>query len=161
MNPKEQKREYRIHQAFEVGVILKGVNAALEIIFGVLLLFTMRYADLLTALVQNELVEDPDDFLARHFDKITHILSPQFQFYGALYLLSHGIVKAFLVWGLLKEKIWAYPASIAVLIFFVIYQVIRIMQTGSVPLIALTVFDLTVLWLIWHEYRLMTKHQKS
>ena len=155
-----QKEEHYIHQAFEVGVILKGVGASLETLLGFALLFTMQISDVILTLIQNALVDDPDSFFARHMDRITHLLNPHFQFYGALYLLSHGIVKAFLVWGLLAKKMWAYPASIAVLILFIAYQLIKILQTSSVPLILLTVFDLAVLWLIYHEYKVMQKHMK-
>ncbi len=153
-------REKNIHQLFEVGVLLKGVNATVEILLGILLLFTMQIGDVIIALVQNELVDDPNDFFATHFSQLSQYLQPQVQLYGALYLLSHGIVKAVLVWGLLKNKLWAYPASLAVLALFILYQGIRIIQYHSVALMLLTVFDIVVLGLIWHEYRVMSKHVK-
>jgi len=36
---------------------------------------------------------------------------------------------------------------------FIVYQIYRFTLTGSIALIALTVFDLIVIWLIWLEYR--------
>lgn len=153
-----QKGEKRIHQAFEISVLLKGANALVELVLGVVLLFSTRLNDVLLALIQNELVEDPGDFLARHADQFAHYLTPQFQLYSALYLLSHGIVKIVLVWGLLRNKLWAYPASLAVLSLFILYQVIKIAQNHSIALILLTLFDLVVMWLIWHEYKQLQQH---
>ncbi len=147
--------EKALHEAFEISVVLKGINAVLELVFGSVLFFSTGLNDVLLTLIKNELIEDPNDFFARHAGQFTHYLSPQFQWYGALYLLSHGAIKIVLVWGLLRRKLWAYPASLAVLSLFILYQLIKIAQNHSIPLILLTLFDLIVMWLIWHEYRSM------
>ena len=152
-----ERHEKRIHQVFEISILLKGANALLELLLGLLLLVSTQLNDLLIALIENELVEDPGDFFARHAGQLTHYLTPEFQLYSGLYLLSHGIVKAALVWGLLRDKLWAYPASLAVLALFVLYQVIKIVQNHSIALVILTIFDLVVMWLIWHEYKLKPK----
>jgi uncharacterized membrane protein len=69
------------------------------------------------------------------------------------------LVKVLLVIGLLKEKRWAYPASLAILAAFVAYQVYRYSYTHSIGLIVLTAFDLVVIWLVWHEWRLLRRHR--
>ena len=46
--------------------------------------------------------------------------------FGAVYLLTHGLVKVVLVVALLLNKLWAYPAMIAVLLLFIGYQLYRI-----------------------------------
>jgi len=71
----------------------------------------------------------------------------------AIYLLSHGVVKMFAVIALLKNKIWGYPLSIVVFVGFIVYQLHRFTLTKGISLIALTVFDLIVIGLIWLEYR--------
>lgn len=81
------------------------------------------------------------------------------QNFYAFYLLSHGIVKLALVVALLKDQLWAYPASLVVLGLFIAYQLYRFSYTGSAGLIILTVFDLFVMVLIWHEYRLVRHHK--
>jgi uncharacterized membrane protein len=67
-------------------------------------------------------------------------------------------VKVALVVGLLKEKLWAYPASLVVMSLFVLYQLYRFSYTHGFGLIVLTVFDVIVMILIWHEYGLMRRH---
>ena len=143
-----------LHELFEIGVLLKGANAILEIGIGVALLF-VNVGDILRTLIEDQLVEDPDSFLARQLMRFASHFSPHAQFFAALYLLSHGAVKTVLVVGLLKRKIWAYPASLAVLGLFILYQTIKLIQTHSIALLLLNIFDISLVYLIWREYRRM------
>src|ERR1019366_3571924 len=113
---------------------------------------------LVNRLTQEELIEDPNDFIATHMLAMAQGFSVNSKNFYAFYLLSHGIVKLALVAGLLRNKLWAYPASLVVLAIFVAYQIYRFSDTQSIGLIVLTVFDLFVMVLIWHEYRLMRRH---
>lgn len=60
--------------------------------------------------------------------------------------------------GLLREKLIAYPASLAALAGFIAYQIYRYSYTHSVGLLVLTAFDLIVMALVWHEWRLLRRH---
>lgn len=73
--------------------------------------------------------------------------------FGALYLLSHGLVKVVLVAGLLLRRYWAYPAAILIFLFFLIYQLYRWTHTHAPELILLSVIDVFVILLTWAEYR--------
>ena len=64
------------------------------------------------------------------------------------------MVKLALVIGLLRNKLWAYPASLVGTGLFILYQLYRYSYTHGFGLIVLTIFDVFVMWLIWHEYRL-------
>ena len=139
-------QERRIHQVFVISVAAKGLHALIEIAGGIALyLFS-------SAAIANWIDHiDKNEWLARHFP-----LSEQ-GFY-AFYLLSHGLVKAVLVVGLLKQKLWAYPASFAVFGLFIAYQLYRYSFTQDFGLILLSIFDLFVIALAAHEYRLLRKH---
>jgi uncharacterized membrane protein len=152
--------ERRIHQIFEVSVLLKGAHALMECIGGVALavVSTGTIAALVNTLTQEELIEDPNDFVATHLLVLAQNFSVSSQHFYAFYLLSHGLVKIFLVIGLLKNKLWSYPTSLAVMSLFIFYQLYRFFYTRSLGLIVLTVFDLIVMVLIWHEYRLSRRH---
>jgi uncharacterized membrane protein len=63
-----------------------------------------------------------------------------------------------LVFGLLRERLWAYPASFAVFGAFIAYQLYRYSFTHEIALILLSIFDLFVIALAVHEYRLLRKH---
>ena len=61
--------------------------------------------------------------------------------------------KLLLVGALLRRKLWAYPIAMIAFGAFILYQLYRFTFTHSIGLIALSVFDLAVIWLIWLEYR--------
>ena len=138
--------EKRIHLIFVVSVLAKGLHALIEIAGGLALyLFSAE----VIARWLDEI--DRPDWIARHFPASE-------QHFYALYLLSHGLVKVVLVFFLLREKLWAYPASIAVFGLFIAYQMYRYSFTHDIGLILLSLFDLFVISLAVHEYRLLRKH---
>lgn len=146
-------REKGIYELYYISIVLKGLNALLEFALGVTLLITSRFSDVLLALMQTELVEDPGDFLARHANQISPYLSTRFELFAGMYLIVHGVVKGIIIWGLLRKQLWAYPAGLAVFALFIAYQMMKWFQHHSIPLLLFTIFDLFVMALIYHEYR--------
>src|SRR5947209_7005877 len=116
--------EKRIHQIFEVSVLLKGAHALIETAGGLALalISTATITRILTELTQDEIIEDPHDLVANYFGHFAQTFDVSTKSFYAFYLLSHGIVKLFLVAGLLRNKFWAYPASLVVLGLFIFYQ---------------------------------------
>ena len=149
--------ERRVHQIFEISLLLKGAHALIECIGGLALALvsTSTITALVNTLTQEELVEDPNDFVATHLLGAAQKFDVSTQRFYAFYLLSHGVIKAFLVIGLLRNKLWAYPFSLVVLGLFILYQLYRYSYTHGLGLIVLTLFDIFVIGLIWHEYRLV------
>jgi uncharacterized membrane protein len=143
-----------LDRAFAVGIILKGLDGVLEVVGGVMLLVVSPATiDRLSRfLTQHELSEDPHDFLATHLLHAAGTLTGSSIRFGALYLLSHGVIKIVLVTALLKDKLWAYPWMIAFLIVFIVYQIYRMTFAFSIGLLGLTVFDVAVVWLTYREY---------
>jgi uncharacterized membrane protein len=141
---------------FKIGLFLKAADGVLEIIAGTLLLFLSpstldRIAHSLTA---HELSEDSHDRLAHYILHTTGHLSSGTTLFGAIYLLSHGISKVVLVVLVLREKLWAYPWLIVLLAAFIAYQLYVLAFVGfSWGLVALTAFDLLLVWLTWREYQ--------
>jgi uncharacterized membrane protein len=152
---RQYNRAYLREVFFRTSVLLKGLDALLEIIAGVAIwiLNPAQIVRLTTLLTHDELSEDPHDVVANYLRHAAGRLSLSSEHFMALYLLSHGIVKLFAVVALLKNRLWGYPLSIVVFGGFVIYQIYRFTLTGAIGLIALTIFDLVVIWLIWLEYR--------
>lgn len=144
-----------LHQAFEIGIVLKGLHALVECAGGIALyvVSTATIVRWVNAVTQEELIEDPHDFVATHLRHMAQHFSVSAQSFYALYLLGHGVIKLLLVAGLLRHKRWSYPASLAALLLFVLYQLYRYSFTHSVGLLALTAFDLLVIALIWQEWR--------
>lgn len=143
-----------LDRLFEIGIIAKGLNGVAEIIGGLALLFASpaRLQHLAAILTQGELSEDPHDVIATHLLHTTNGLTGDAVLFGAVYLLIHGLVKIVLVVALLRNKLWAYPWMIGVLVVFIGYQLYRISLHATVGLIALTVFDLAIVALTVREY---------
>jgi uncharacterized membrane protein len=146
--------EHRIHLIFEATLFLKGAFAFFEIIGGILtyaipqaLIFTV-----VSTLTQRELVEDPRDFVANYLLHASQHLSIGTQHFAAIYLLSHGAIKLWLILGLLRERLWYYPTAIAVFGLFIVYQLYRFSFTHSAFLLFITALDVLVIILTWHEY---------
>lgn len=152
-------REATIRRLFHVGLWLKAAHSLIEIVGGLVLYFVSdetirRFAH---ALMSHELLEDPRDLVANFVMRSTEQLSGGARHAAALYLLSHGVIKLFLVVMVLRGYRWAYPAFMIALALLISYQSYRIALTGSVWLIVLTLFDLVVLWLTWHEWRVQRR----
>jgi uncharacterized membrane protein len=153
-------QEKRVHQIFVVSVLFKGVHALIEIAGG-LALYLVSTATIVAAINRwsyDELVEDKHDWIANHLLEFSRNFSVAEHHFYAFYLLSHGLIKSVLVIGLLRERLWAYPASFAVFGGFIAYQLYRFTFTHDIGLILLSIFDAFVIYLAVHEYRLLRRH---
>jgi uncharacterized membrane protein len=151
-----------LDKTFKIGLVLKGLDGVLEVVGGVLLLFLSADAieHIFRSLTAEELSEDPHDLIANYLLHATSHLSSGITLFGAIYLLSHGVAKIVLVALVLRDKLWAYPWLIALLLAFIAYQIYRITWVHfSVGLTALTVFDAALVWLTWREYRSKRAHK--
>jgi uncharacterized membrane protein len=145
-----------LDKTFKISLVLKGLDGILEVAGGILLLFLSPQAidHLARVLTAHELSEDPHDLIARYLLHTTAHLNKGITIFGAVYLLSHGIAKIVLVALVLRDKLWAYPWLIALLLAFIGYQLYRITAVHfSAGLTALTIFDAFLVWLTWREYR--------
>ena len=152
-------KEQNIRIIFYVSLIFKAVFAGLEAIGGIIAAFISQHAILGLAQLatQEELTEDPRDIVANYLLHAAQQLSISAQHFVALYLLSHGIIKLWLIIGLLRKKLWYYPTAMAVFGLFVIYQIYLLSFSMSPGLLFITVIDAVVIILTWHEYRYL-KH---
>ncbi len=156
--PQESKNEQFIHKLFIWGVLLKAVDGVLEVVGGIALFFTGALASIAGVLIQNELIEDPHDFIASHLQDSLPALLAHSGWFASMYLLSHGVIKIGLAAGLLRDKPWAYPTAIVTFALFIVYQLYRYTFTHSLFLMLLTLLDVVVIWLTWHEYQYFKKH---
>ncbi len=150
------------HEFFELGIILKGIDGFLELAGGVALFFISPGTINTIALffIRGELSEDPKDFLANLLLHATQGLI-QTQIFAGMLLIAHGLVKIFLVIALRRNKLWAYPAAIAIFGGFVLYQFYQLSVGYSLFLWVVTIIDIAVIGLIVHEYGYMRRHAAS
>jgi uncharacterized membrane protein len=156
-SPRVSRTEARVHRVFQISLVLKGLHSVLEIVGGILLLVVSRQhmLTIVNLLTQEDLLRDPDDRIAQYVVRAAHELSTSAKAFAAFYLLSHGIIKLFLIVEILRHKWWAYPAFMIALAALITYQSYQLLHSLSIGLIALTLLDAVVLVLTWHEYRLV------
>lgn len=136
-------------------MLLKGADGIFETIGGGLLAVfgPSGVSRTVTFLTQHELAEDPSDALAGWLVRHSWRIGADTIHFAAAYLAVHGLIKVFLVAGLLRERRWAFPTGLAFLGLFLAYQVYRLLHQFSMGLAFLSVFDLAVILLVWREYR--------
>jgi len=151
--------EKNIHRIFDISLVLKGLYSLFEIVGGVLILLVSQQSifHFVLAITQEELSEDPKDFVANYLIKAAQHFSISSQYFIAIYLLLHGIIKGLLIIGLLKKKLWAYPTAIGVFSLFCVYQIFEFTQTYSLWLLLLTLLDIVIIALTWREYGYVKK----
>ena len=146
--------EKNLHLAFRVSLVLKGAFAAVETIVGIGVYFvTQQFVfKLFERITREELLEDTRDFIANYLFQSAEHFSLSTRNFTAVYLLSHGVIKLWLIMGLLRQKLWYYPVALAVFGLFIVYQVYRFTLTHSLWLVLITVVDIVVIALTWYEY---------
>ncbi|MDA3913309.1 DUF2127 domain-containing protein [Oleiagrimonas sp.] len=151
----DTKKERLFRWAFDVGVWLKGLDGALEVLAGALLLLVSKDQIVRAVhwLIGTDLIENPDGFIAIYFRHLAGKLSVHAHYFAGFYLVGHGVIKIGLVIGLLRDKRWAYPSAVVFLLLFIGYQSYRLTQVPTLLLGALTVVDVVVIILIIHEWR--------
>jgi uncharacterized membrane protein len=153
--------EKTLHRVFDISLILKGIIALLEILAGILAYFVTQQflLNLVLAVFHEELERDPHEFIANFLLQSVQKFSISTQLFTSIYLLCHGVIKAVLIAGLLRGKFGYYPSAIVVFMSFVIYQIYIYSFTYSIWLLLITLLDVIVIWLTWHEYRYMQEQR--
>lgn len=152
-------QEKNIRIIFYASLVFKAVFAGLEAVVGTIAAFVSQHAilGLVQLATQEELAEDPRDIVANYLLHAAQQLSISAQHFAALYLLSHGIIKLWLIIGLLRKRLWYYPTAMAVFGLFVIYQIYLLSFSMSPGLLFITAIDIVVIILTWHEYRYLRR----
>ncbi len=145
-----------LHRIFQVGIVIKGMNAVAELASGCFLLF-IPFERLKSSL---NLIAGSvgGSWLRRNWalivSRLDHMMAPDTKAFFTWFFLSHGAVKAFIIICLLRGWMWAYPLGIGVFLAFIAYQVVQIVGAHHSGLyLALTILDVFVVYLTVNEWR--------
>jgi uncharacterized membrane protein len=149
--------ESRRHRFFVWAVALKGIDGVLELAGGALALLYGAHgvSGVVAFLTQHELAEDPRDLFANFLVRHTEGLGVASVHFAAAYLLVHGLAKVGLAVGLLRGRRGLFPAALAFLGLFFLYQAYRMIIDPSPALAVLMLVDAVILMLVWREYLAM------
>lgn len=153
-----------LDRVFAVGVVVKGIDGALELIAGLALLLAPGALDHLLRYLLGEAREGSSALMRAIATLIAHtdaqLLAGSTTFLIA-FLLAHGVIKLVLVYCLLRRIVKAYPWAIAVLGVFLGYQVYALIASPSISLALFVVLDIVILVLVWREYRELRREPGS
>jgi uncharacterized membrane protein len=151
-------------KVFEIGLLIKGIDGAIEFLGGLLLFFVSPNSihRFLSFITQQELSENPHDKFAHFVLHSADSLNTTNRDFLIIFLWIHAAVKLISVIGILKNILWAYPFALVSLGLLLLYQVYSIYLRASLGLILLTVFDIFILYMIWREYgKVRAVHEQS
>jgi uncharacterized membrane protein len=137
-------KESILHKAFFATVIVNGCIALADLTVGFFFLFEQKIVAVLY------LYHYPFSSIIQ---SITATISAQNQLMGIIYFFSHGVVKGILVWGLLSDRLWAYPLAIVLLSGFTVYQLYDLLMRFSWFTVLLLVVNGITIFFISREYR--------
>lgn len=140
-----------IYVTFSVGLLIKALDATAEIGAGIGLIFlTPEIINNFTEFVSKGILSP---YLGDRVIEFGRSFSIKTRHFAIFYLLSHGILKMTVIFFLWKEKLWAYPLSVAIFGFFIVYQTYHFIGSHSIFLLLLTVLDAAMIILTIAEYR--------
>jgi len=153
----------RTELLFRIAMVVKGLDGLIELVGGITLLLVSQaeVQKVIAAVVTRDLLGPPDGSLTRHFVAGTAEFASGSRTFAVLYLLLHGVLKLGLVIALLRHWLPAYPVAVVVLGLFVVYELYRATQTGSVLLPVLALVDVAVIVLVVREYRALRSGQST
>jgi uncharacterized membrane protein len=148
-------RRSLLDQTFHAGIMLKGLDGALEVLGGLLLWFLkpVDLNEIVRFLLQHDLSRDTHNWISEHLLHAAAKTADANPAFASFFLLSHGVTKIALVLGLWMKKLWAYPLTIAVFAAFCVYQTYRYALTHSAWMLVLTILDLALVYLTWEQCR--------
>jgi len=140
---------------FRIAVWLKGLDGATQLIAGIVLIFlspaaVSRFAH---AIVTRDLLGSPTGVLAGHFEVAVQHFVGSARTFVIIYLVLHGVIKLGLVIALLRKIVPMYPVAMAALGIFVVFELLRAIQTHSALLSLFALLDVVIIVLVLKEYR--------
>lgn len=147
------------HRFFIVMIIIKGLEWITQLFIWIIALFITRES-LLSFIwwyLQEELIEDQHAMISQFFLDSLQWLTLSTQYFIAFYFISHGIIKFFIGYNILKKRYWVYPFALIVFSFFTFYQIYLYIQSWSLWMIGLIAIDIVVAILTYIEYQNVRK----
>jgi uncharacterized membrane protein len=155
------EKEYS--KLFRISLYIKGAGALSDVINGILIWFISK-AIIVTFFLnffQPILTDNPNDLVSGFIVDSAAAFAISSQYFIAIYLFSHGIIKLFLVINLFRRKLWAYPASIIIFSLLIVVESYELYYKYSVWLLAFTLLDILVVLLTVHEYGVLRRKNKK
>jgi uncharacterized membrane protein len=154
----------RTEKLFRVAIALKGIDGGVQVIGALILALipSSVITGLAHTVITRDLLGDPSGVLAQHLQTAAeNFADGSTKTFAVVYLLAHGLIKLGLVYALARKIVRAYPVAAVVLGAFVVYEVIRAVQTHSIALPFFAALDLVIIVLVLREYRELRAQRRT
>jgi uncharacterized membrane protein len=138
---------------FQIGIAIKGFDSLLEIAGGVLLLMPVQLNEIIMKISQHELLVSPEHHTVKHIERTAVELLERATVFNAIFLMVHGLAKAVLIWGVLKQKKWGYVGLLWVLSIFTGAELVRAAMVHALHLFLFAAIDISIIVVIAMDYR--------
>ncbi|HEY8914215.1 DUF2127 domain-containing protein [Lacisediminihabitans sp.] len=145
-----------IDVAYTIGVVVKGIDGAIEFVVGLLLLVAPGLVHAVLSAVASEAREGSsatNTFITDYVARLDSQLARGGLAFLIAFLIIHGVVKLVLVYCLLRKFHRVYPIAIGVLVVFLAYQAYAFATAPSIGLAVFTVLDALIIFFVYREYR--------
>lgn len=136
-------------------LVLKVFLASAELAFGLGLYFSPAdtISNLISWLVGQKTPGSWIDKPIRWLIQALQGISIETRYFYALYVSFHGATKFVMIWAIQRGNVWAYPMSMALLSFFIFYQLFLYSMRHDIGALVISALDLLMMWLITRQYR--------
>lgn len=146
----KQRVKKILDRVFNLTIFIKGVDGILDMAAAltILVMGSDAITSITTLLVREELLEDPQDFVANYLLEASQNLLPDTQSFIILYLSIHGLIKIAIALAIYSKNHRLHKIAEVVLGVFIVYQLYRFGHTHSLTLLALTLVDVMIIILM-------------
>jgi uncharacterized membrane protein len=145
-----------IDRLYFVGVLIKGIDGAVEFAFGLVLLFlpTLPHRSLEAAASRVAGYHPPiGKFISNYLEGVDGSLAHLGTGIVVAYLIAHGAIKVLLVVCLMLRLHRVYPFAMIVLGAFLAYEIYLLCTSPGVTLAVFTILDAAIIYLVFREYQ--------
>lgn len=148
---------------FILGMYWRIFYGIIRVIIGLALLRLVHVpiADVLLRVAGHELAFEPARDLLTIAHNFLHVHPLLITYFLCAYLIFWGTTDIFLSIFLLKHQLWAFPISLALIMFFIFYELIRVTHTHSPILLTFIIIDSIICWFIYKEYKKLLHTSKK
>jgi uncharacterized membrane protein len=160
--PRPEKLSRATDIVFRVGLVLKAVDSAFEVLGGVLLAVPARLVRILLVISQHEAFRH-HQALAGRLDNLAQVIGTHTSIVQAIYLMLHGAVKLVCILAIFRGKRWGYTWLVFFITIFAGIELFQAIRAGEVLTGVFGAFDLVLAVLIYKEFRahFLTKSQED
>ncbi len=146
-----------ISRLFRIGMFWRALYGLVRLLIGLSLLHLVGtpLIGVLTKLMSHEIAEDPHDLVFSFATHLLHLHPLEVTYFLAGYLIFWGLLDIAMAYSLLTIRLWAFPSSILLMLFFTGYELLRFFHTHSLILLGVIAIDGVIIWLVYREYTLL------